>query len=195
MPPPKTWPPVLVSLDYARDQPPLPEVEGPALRYHDGQLRLASTLSDANQGIAADQRMFRDVIVQAQISLVEGGDDDLYGLFLRSPQPELYYTFAAAPSGHVVISSFDGEFFPLVSGPLDPSLPFDKGLGKPNLFQVVAIGPSLTFLLNGNVITSEIVDERYQEGFLGLYVHHGSQSARAELAADWLEVRGIFPES
>jgi hypothetical protein len=194
MPLPSGSPPVLLSLDYATTQAPLPEMSGASLRYQDGQLRLTSSQPDANQGIAADQRVFRDVIVQAQISLAEGSEDDLYGLFLRSPQPDLYYTFAVGPAGHVLISSFDGEYFPLVSGPLDPQLPFTRGLGKPNLFQVVAIGPSLTFLLNGTVITAEIVDERYQEGFLGFYVHHASESPRAELAADWIEIRGIFPE-
>jgi hypothetical protein len=139
--------------------------------------------------------MFRDVIVQAQLSLSAGADDDLYGLFVRSPAPDRYYTFAVSPVGQVVVSRYDGEYDPLIVGPLAPDMPFGSGVGEPNLFQVVALGPSLTFLLNGMVVTTEIVDQSYQEGFLGFYVHHGSQSASAELAADWIQVRGIFPES
>jgi hypothetical protein len=29
---------------------------------------------------------------------------------------------------------------------------------------------------------------------LGFYIHHGVNSPRAELAADWIQVRAIFPE-
>jgi hypothetical protein len=195
MPPPSSPPPVLLSLDYAQDQPPLADLLGADVRYADGQLRMAASVVDGNQGLAADQTMYRDVIVQARISLVEGADDDLYGLFLRSPQPDLYYSFAASPAGHVVISRYDGEYDPLVAGPLAPDMPFESGMGKPNLFQVVALGPSLTFLLNGMVVTTEVVDPEFQEGYLGFYVHHGSQSARAELGADWIQVSGIFAES
>jgi hypothetical protein len=195
MPPPSGVPPVLLSLDYAQERPALADLFGAAVRYEDGQLRMAASGVDANQGLAADQILYRDVIIQAQISLVEGADDDLYGLFLRSPRPDLYYTFAVSPIGHVVISRYDGEYDPLVAGPLAPDMPFETGTGRPNLFQVVALGPSLTFLLNGMVVTTEVVDPDYQEGYLGFYVHHGSQSARAELGADWIQVRGIFPET
>jgi hypothetical protein len=45
------------------------------------------------------------------------------------------------------------------------------------------------------VVTTEVVDEAFQEGYLGFYVHHGSADGRAVLAADWIQVRGIFPEA
>jgi hypothetical protein len=195
LPPPTNAPPVLLDLDYARHAPPLPDALAGSVWYQAGQLRLASQVPDGNHGIAADQTMFRDVIVQAQLSLSAGADDDLYGLFVRSPAPDLYYTFAVSPVGQVVVSRYDGQYDPLVAGPLAPEMPFGGGLAEPNLFQVVAIGPSLTFLLNGMVVTTEIVDQSFQEGYLGFYVHHGQLSASAELAADWIQVRGIFPES
>ena len=205
-------------------------------RYQDGQLRVVSSLPDGNQGVAAAQTVFADVIVQAQLSMSEGADDDLYGLFVRSPSSDLYYTFATSPSGYAFISMFEGEYVPLVSGPLDPDLHFAYGLGQPNMFSVVAVGrrpttsigklcacrlpranlsqkfgrlrlvpksglsaellgPSLTFILNGRLVSSEIVDDRYFDGFLGFYVHHGRRSALAELTADWIQVRGVFPPS
>jgi len=192
---PSGSPPVLLNLDYAEHKPPLPEAFDDAVRYEAGQLRLVSTVPDGNRGIAADQTMFRDVIVQAQVSLVDGGDDDLYGIFLRSPEPDLYYSFAVSPNGQVVVSYYDGQYQALVAGPPAPEMPFARGLGEPNLFQVVAVGPSLTFYLNNMLVTAEIVDERFQEGFVGFYVHHGSQAPRAELGADWIQLRGVFPES
>jgi hypothetical protein len=195
MPPPGDAPPVLLSLDYAVEEPKLVELFGESVKYEAGQLRMNVSGVDANQGIAADQTVFRDVIVQAQVSLTEGADDDLYGIFVRSPSPDLYYAFAVSPVGHVIVSRFAGEYDPVVSGPLAPDMPFSKGTGQPNLFQVVALGPSLTFLLNGMVVTTEIVEPEYQDGYLGFYIHHGGQSERAELAADWIQVRGIFPEA
>jgi hypothetical protein len=194
MPPPTAFPPVLLSLDYASLQPTLPEDIRDAARYTDGTLRVWSNVPEGNQGVAAADLMFRDVIIQAQLRLAEGAEDDLYGLFLRSPSADLYYAFAVSPSGQVFVSSYEGEFMPLVSGPLDPDMHFGYGVDQPNRFQVVTVGPSLTFMLNGMLVTAEIVDERYQEGYLGFFIHHGSRSQRAELAVDWIQVRGVFPQ-
>ena len=194
MPPPSGTPPILLNLDYAAEPPPLPDVPGTDLTYDRGQLRLSIGQPDANQGIAADQTIFRDVIIQAQISLAEGDEDDLYGIFVRSPRPDLYYAFAISPAGHVVISRFDGRYDALVAGPLAPDMPFNMGLRQSNRLQVVALGPGLTFLLNDVVVSTETVEEETQEGYLGFYLHHGPSSARATLAVDWIQVRGIFPE-
>jgi hypothetical protein len=183
-----------LSLDYSTDQPPLAEDLRDLARYADGSLRIVSKVPNGSQGLAAAGSLFADVIVQAQIALSDGADDDLYGLFVRSPTSDLYYTFAVSPSGHVLVSTFENGFQPVVSGPLDPDMLFAHGLGQPNRFQVVAVGPSLTFLLNGMLITAEIVDERFREGYLGFFVHHGSSSPQAELAADWIQVRGVFAE-
>jgi hypothetical protein len=192
MPPPTGSPPVLLTLDYATQQPALPESVRDVARYQDGSLRIVSSVLDGSQGIAAAELVFRDVVLQASVSMIEGTDDDLYGVFVRSPSSNLYYAFAVSPAGHVYVSSYDGEFAPIVSGPLDPDMLFRYGLGEPNRFQVVAVGPSLTFILNGMLVTAEIVDERYQEGYLGFFVHHGVTSAQAELAVEWVQVRGIF---
>ncbi len=194
MPPPRGVPPTLLDLDYAASPPVLPELAGAAYTHEGGQLRLSLSAPDANQGVAADQTVFRDVIIQAQMSLAEGNEDDLYGIFVRSPRPDLYYAFAISPAGQVVISRFDGQFDPLVVGPLAPDMPFYMGLRRPNRFQVVALGPGLTFMLNDVVVSTETVEEETQEGYLGFYLHHGPTSSRATLAVDWIQVRGIFPE-
>lgn len=193
VPAPTSHPPVLLSLNYATQQPALPPDFADTAYYADETLRITSTQPDGSQGIAAADLIFADVILQADVMLAEGADDDLYGVFVRSPTAELYYAFAVTPRGQVFVASYDNEFLPLVSGPLDPDLPFAQGLGEPNRFQVVTIGPSLTFLLNGTLVTAEIVDERYKEGYLGFFVHHGLTSPKAELAAQWVQVRGVFP--
>jgi hypothetical protein len=193
MPPPTAQPPILLTIDYASEQPALPDYAAEVARYVEGTLRIASSITDGSQGLAAAQLVFSDATVQASVSLAEGTHDDLYGIFLRSASAQMYYTFAVSPTGHVFVACYDNEFIPLVSGPLDPDIPFGQGLGVANRFQAVAIGPSLTFILNGTLITAEIVDERFREGYLGFFVHHGVTSPRAELAAEWIQVRGVFP--
>lgn len=193
MPPPTGQPPTLLNLDYSSEQAALPDSVRDVARYVDGTLRIESNLMDGSQGIAAAQMVISDAVIQASVSLAEGTDDDLYGVFVRSASAELYYAFAVSPNGHVFVACYDNQFLPLASGPLDPDIPFGHGVGVPNRFQVVAVGPSLTFILNGTLITAEIVDERYREGYLGFFVHHGVTSPRAELAAEWIQVRGLFP--
>lgn len=194
MPPPTGQPATLLNIDYTSQQPALPESVTDVAHYVDGSLRIASTIPDGSQGISAAQLVFSDVVIQASVSLAEGAEDDLYGIFLRSTAAELYYAFAVSPTGHIFVACYDNEFQPLVSGPLDPDIPFGHGLGQPNRFQAVTVGPSLTFILNGTLITAEIVDERYREGYLGFFVHHGLTSPKAELAAEWIQVRTVFPQ-
>lgn len=184
---------MLLSLDYADQQPALGEGLQSVARYRDGTLRIASNQPDGSVGIAAAELAFGDVVVQASVSLAEGADDDLYGFFVRSVGAQQYYAFAVSPAGHVFVACYDNQFLPLVSGPLDPDIAFGQGIGVANRFQVVAVGPSLTFMLNGTSITAEIVDERFREGYLGFFVHHGTTAERAELAAEWIQVRGVFP--
>jgi hypothetical protein len=190
--PPRGSPPILLSIDYAREQPPLPT--SPAVHYTPTQLRLASSVPDGNEGAPASATPFRDVLLMAQLSLVEGANDDLYGVFVRSASPNLYYTFAVTPSRVVQVSRYDGHYEPQVSGPMAPDMKFAAGLNAPNVFQVVAVGPSLTFMLNSMVVTAVTVDPRYKEGYVGFYVHHGTKSTHAELAVDWVQVRAILPE-
>ena len=114
-PVPSGSPPVLLTSTTPRNSRRCPTV-GAAVRYEAGQLRIAATVPDANQRLAADQTIYRDVIVQAQVSLVEGGDDDLYGLFLRSPSARPVLHLRRLARGHVVISRYDGEYDPLVAG-------------------------------------------------------------------------------
>lgn len=190
--PPQGYPPILLSIDYADAQRRLPA--SPAVRYTPTQLRLGSSAPDGNEGAPAGTAPFRDVLLMAQLSLVEGADDDLYGVFVRSASPNLYYTFAVTPSRLVVVSRYDGHYEPQVSGPLAPDLKFAAGLNVPNVFQVVAVGPSLTFMLNSMVVTALTVDPRYKEGYVGFYVHHGTTSIHAEAAVDWVQVRAILPE-
>lgn len=190
-PPPTGFPPILMTVDYASE---LPGLLGPSASIKDKRLHLRTSIVEGNLGYPASQRSFRDVIVEARVALVEGGEGDFYGLFLRQSSADAYYCFSMSPSGRCVVSRYDGSYHAVVDGVLAPDMTFHAGLGRPNLFQVVACGPSLTFILNHKVITGITVDPQYKEGLLGFYLHHGYRLAAAELAVDWIQVRAMLPE-
>src|SRR5262249_29955873 len=145
-----------------------------------------------NEGYPVGDATFRDVILEAQISLVAGDDNDLYGVFVRQGAANAYYCYAMSPAGQCVVCQFDGQYRTLVNAALAPDMKFNKGLNRPNLFQVVACGPNLTLILNDMVITGVLVDPHYKEGYLGFYLYHGGSGPTAELAVDWVQIRGIL---
>lgn len=189
-PPPAGFPPILTTVDYASEPPGL---LGPTASIEGGRLHLRTAVVEANLGYPVSDRPFRDVIVEARMALVEGGEGDHFGLFLRQSTPDDYYCYTMSLDGRCVVSRYDGAYHPVVDGVLAPDMTFHAELGEANLFQVVACGPSLTFLLNHKVITGILVDPVCKEGFLGVYLHHGHRLAAAKLAVDWVQVRAILP--
>ena len=187
-------PPILLTVDYSAgaidDKTTLPE----HISVREQQLRMVAVRQGVDEAFAVGGP-YRDTIVQARLALLEGGEGDLYGLFLRQAARDLYYRCAVSPGGHAVIGLYAGQHYDVRSGQLPPDFPFASGLGQPNLFQVVACGPNLTFILNDRVVGGVIVDVRCAEGSLGFYLHHGSRAGAAVLAADWLQARAVFPES
>ena len=152
----------------------------------------AEGLGEVN-GRAVSAQSFRDVILDARLSLTEGDENDLCGVFLRQTEDRRFVAWGMSPGRRCLVGAVDGGLRPLVDGPLAPDMAFAEGLGQPHRFQVVACGPSLTFVLNWMVVTGLTVDPRYKEGLLGFFVVRSAAEGRAELAADWLQVRAVLP--
>lgn len=148
-------------------------------------------------GLPLGNRAFGDVVFQAQISLLEGAADDLYGIFVRrpveGPRQGRFACLMMGPGGRLSVQGFDGQaFHPVIDGPLGQGLTFAPGLHDPNLFQAVTAGPQVTFLLNDVVVTGLFVDSPLRAGELGLFVHHGATSTRATIGVDWIHVRALM---
>lgn len=189
--PPTSYPPIVFSVDY-RGAPGAGPMPGGA-EIRDGRFQLRSATPGTDHGFPTGSS-FRDVIVEAELALLDGSDDCYYGLFLRQADASTYYTFAMSPGGLVWVRLHtQHRAIDIAHGPLAPDMRFHRGAGARNRFAAVTCGPCLTVLLNGMVITGTLVDPSCKEGFLGFYLHHGASSQRAGLAADWLQVRAIFP--
>ena len=166
----------------------------PSASIEDGRLvlRVSAPGVLAGQPFASDA--FRDVVIDAVMSLVRGGPDDAYGVFVRQVAERSYLAFLVTPDGRFsLLMVADGTSAPMVEGRLPVDAPFAQGLGAANRLTVVAAGPCLTCIVNGFVVTGVTVDPRYMAGIAGvLLVHLAAAPAAAAAALHWAQVRALL---
>lgn len=174
---PPATPPLLVGYDARQDGPWCARTSRP------GQV----------SGVPEPGGPYRDVVVEAQVRLTHGDDQDAYGLFVRKAGAGPYLALAVTAGGTAWIRHFDGTGFQDVAvGPLAPGIPFDGGVGAVNLFQAVACGPGITFALNNHPVLAITVAPGLAEGDLGPFVAHGPGDGPAEVSVEWLQVRPVL---
>lgn len=165
-----------------------------AASIEDGRLVLRASAPGALAGQPFSSDAFRDVVVDAVISLERGGTDDAYGVFVRQVAERSYLAFLVTPDGRFsVLMVADGASAPMAEGRLPVDAPFDRGLGAANRLTVVAAGPCLACIVNGFVVAGVTVDPRYKAGIAGaLLVHLAVEPAEAALALHWAQVRALL---
>ncbi len=190
--PPDRPPPVLLSLDFGH--PPADLALPPETRLVDGRLRLAAEQPDVAAGAHFGGVSFRDTIFEVLVRLHAGDGGDSYGVFVRRATNGRYVSCTISPEGVLGIRHFNGTTFDDVAvGDLAQGMSFAPGLDQANLFQVVACGPQLTFILNEMVLMGVTVQPGLAEGELGIFVQHGATSPAAVVEAEWTQVRAVLP--
>ncbi len=189
-------PPVLFAHDFGSDSP-RPIGLPPGASVEDRQLRFSVDAPTTAVGFPLGNRPFGDVALQVRLGLIEGEDDDLYGIFVRrpveGPRQGRFACFMMGPGGRVAVWGYDGQaFHPVIDGPLGQGLTFAPGRGDSNLFQAVVAGPQVTFFLNQAVIIGLSLDLPLSVGEVGVFVHHGATSARATIGVDWVHVSALM---
>jgi hypothetical protein len=188
---PRGNPPILLDTDYSA----LPAGQlGPGAAVEGGQLVLRGNGANTIAGHAFSDVRYRDVIVDVSLAVASGDDGDLAGVFLRQSADQRYIVVAISAAGYVYIAQVDGAAQPVAEGPLTPNIPFHRGLGAWNRLTIVAFGPSLVFVLNGEVLAHLAVDQRFKEGFAGLFLQQGGSSPAASAAARWVQIRAVLPD-
>jgi hypothetical protein len=190
--PPRGYPPILLDTDYsampAASLSDWAEIAG-------GRLVLRGRGPNTIGGYPFSDVGYRDVIVDASIALAAGDEHDFAGIFLRQSSEQTYVALATSPTGYVYLATIaDGVAQPVAEGPLTAGIPFNAGVGAWNRVTVVAFGPSLVFVLNGSVLVHLAVDQRYVQGYAGLFVQQGATSAEAKAAARWVQVRAVLAD-
>lgn len=190
--PPVDAPPIALTIEY-RDVDRAPA--GVNADVVDGRLVVQATDPGAPTGVPLSDRVFRDVVIDARLTLERGGDDTLYGLYVRQSAAADYVAWGMTPTGRVVAGLVAANtWHPVADAELAPDLPFARGTGQPNRFQVVAFGPSIVFVLNGAIVTATTVDTRFQEGHAGYFLARGTRTDTAELGVDWVQVRSVLAD-
>jgi hypothetical protein len=190
--PPHGYPPILLDTDYAS----LPDTRfSPPAAIEGGRLVVSGGGPNTIGGHPFSDQPYRDVTLDASISLAAGDEHDLAGVFLRQSAQGRYVAIALSPAGYVYVANIDaGAAQPIAEGPLKSDVPFERGVGAWNRLTVVAFGPSLVVVLNGSVLVHAGVDEKYAQGYAGLFLQQGATSGAARAAARWVQVRAVLAE-
>jgi hypothetical protein len=189
--PPAGVPAVLQTIDPGTEAPgprsPSAAVEGGRL-----VVRAAAPGSVAGYPFAPDS--YRDVVVDAVLSLDRGDAGDAYGVFVRQHAERSYVAFVVTPVGRcAVVMLSEGLTTTLAEGPLPPDAPFAAGTGAANRLTVVAAGPCLTCIVNGFVVTGVIVDPRFKAGLAGaIMIRSEASPEEAQLSLQWAQVRALL---
>lgn len=157
-----------------------------------GRLLLSGT-GQGTGGHPFSEVAYRDVVVDASVALLEGDERTLGGLFVRQSAGTRYVAVAWSPAGYMYAANVDGTPHPVVEGPLTSDMPFRRGLGEYNRLTVVSLGPSLVALLNGAILFHLALDDRYKEGYAGLFLAQASPGA-ARIAARWVQIRAVLAD-
>jgi hypothetical protein len=179
-PPSDEAPPLLVDVDYT-GQP-------------DG-LAVVSTQPGNVTGQPFADKAFRDAILDAELGLLEGADEDHYGIFFRQTASERYVACMLTPGGQLQFGLVNGGP-PLViaGGPLPSEVPFNHGVGATNRVSIVSCGPMAAVILNGAVLVGVSIPQEYGHGACGALLAHTSSTPEARVGVRWAQARALLPD-
>jgi hypothetical protein len=140
-----------------------------------------------------NEMQLRDVILDAELGLVDGEDEDRCGIFFRQTAEERYVACTINATGHLALGVVDGGP-PLViaDARLRGDVRFQTGVGVTNRLTIVACGPVAAVMVNGIAITGALLDSRYLSGRTGALLVHTSSKPQARLAVRWAQARAII---
>jgi hypothetical protein len=154
----------------------------------DGTLVLRGTGVGSIAGHALPTAPLRDAVIDCVVRPVRLADDEGFGVFVRQQRPDRYVGIRVTPGRIVAISGFDGDEQPIAVGPLAEAMVLHADR---NRMQVAAVGPSITFSLNGLVVTSVLVDPRFIDGHVGVLLEQRADTV-PELIVEWAQLRDVW---
>ena len=181
-PPAEQAPPVLLDLDFTQ------EANGEGLL-------LVSPGPGNVTGQPFGAQMFRDAVVDVELGLLEGEEEDRYGVFFRQSAAERYAAVTLSAGGELAVGLVDGGP-PLViaGGPLPAEVAFARGAGGANRLTIVSCGPVAAVIVNGSVVVGAAIPAIYGHGAVGALLIHTSSSATARAGVRWAQARALLPD-
>ncbi len=161
----------------------------------DGGPVLAADGSGGLSGVPFSATSFRDVVIDAVVEFEGGGEDGAWGLFFRQAAERDYLAFCVTSAGRAAVLAVEGGApRTLADGPLPEDAPFARGPRGANRLTVVAVGPSITCVVNGFVLVGVIVEPRFKSGIAGALVMPGRPGVPVAARVRWAQVRALLPD-
>jgi hypothetical protein len=138
------------------------------LGYEDDEYHIAVFEENQVRWAYSGDAEFDDLAVEVRARLVEGDEEGCYGLLVRADAGTRdFYRFGISADGQYSIFRYSGgRWTDLVDWTESPDI---EGDGEWDLLRVEAVGSELSFLVNGELLTTA-EDDELDSGRIGLHV-------------------------
>lgn len=120
------------------------------------------------QYVTLEKPLFSDFILEVDATQLAGPTEGSYGILFRMANPGQFYRFDLTGNGLYIIErrNGDGTWARLVDDWV-PSPAIRQGLNATNRLRVTAVGPSLSFYINDQLV-QQLTDQTHLAGQLAL---------------------------
>jgi hypothetical protein len=120
---------------------------------------------------ATSERSWGDLHMSVEATHVSGPHDNEYGVLIRmsqgSSESDTFYAFSISGDGYARIARYGGGAWTVLGSDWTPSPAIHQGEAT-NLLEVMAKGPALEFLVNGQPVL-QTEDTALKTGNIGVY--------------------------
>jgi hypothetical protein len=132
------------------------------------QMVIELTAPNVLQYVTLAEPIFDDFILEVDATQLAGPTEGSYGVLFRMSSPGQFYRFDLTSNGLYIVErrNGDGTWARLVEDWV-PSPAIRQGLNATNRLRVSAVGPSLSFYINDQLV-QQLTDQTYLSGQLAL---------------------------
>jgi hypothetical protein len=162
--------PVLLFDDFSRVDPNwlTEESIGGTARIVDGALRVRNETPSVSATVALYDAIFDDQVIEVEMTLVDGTDDNWQTVICRS-NDDGYYSIGISADGYYALAVFVGGSQQDQSLGPSRSSSIRTGTNAMNLVQVECVGDRLRLIVNGSTV-AELSDGNHRKGRSGVSV-------------------------
>jgi hypothetical protein len=136
--------------------------------FQNEQLVIEVNQPNTVQFVTLGEHSFSNFALEVDATLAAGGTESTYGVLFRMTGPDQFYRFDVTGSGLFTIERYDASSgWTRLSEDWVESEHIATGVGATNRLGVLAIGGTISFYANGNLLL-QVADGRYSGGNIGL---------------------------
>lgn len=134
----------------------------------DERLLIEVTEPNTLQFSTLEDPIFTDFDLSVEAIMLEGDRRSSYGLLFRMQDINQFYRFEITADGLFIIERRNGDSsWTRLVDDWTPSPAINQGLAVTNQLRIIAIGPTLSFYVNGNLLQT-VQDSQFRSGTIAL---------------------------